>query len=93
MVTLIARHHVQDWDKWFTVYQEQRGMLSQMGVTREAALRSIDDGNDVIVVHEFESEEAANEFLKATEVPEMQEMLQASGVDPETMTMELFENN
>ena len=90
MITLIARHHVDDWDTWFELYQAQRGQLSQMGVTREAALRSSTDGNDVVVIHEFDSIEAAQEFLKATEAPEMAQMLEAAGVKPETMTMELF---
>jgi hypothetical protein len=33
---------------------------------------------------------AAQEFLKMTEAPDMAEMLRASGVLPESMTMELF---
>ena len=69
MITLMARHHVADWDTWFELYQAQRGQLSQMGVTREAALRSSTDGNDVVVIHEFDSIEAAEEFLKASEAP------------------------
>ena len=90
MITLMARHQVDDWDKWFDLYQAQRGQLSQMGVTREAALRSSNDGNDVVVIHEFDSMGAAEEFLKATEAPDMVQMLEAGGVRPETMTMELF---
>ena len=90
MITLMARHHVDDWDTWFEVYQARRGQLSQMGVTREAALRSSTDGNDVVVIHEFDSIEAAQEFLKASEAPEMAQMLEAARVKPETMTMELF---
>ena len=90
MITLMARHHVDDWDTWFQLYQAQRGQVSQMGVTREAALRSSTDGSDVVVIHEFDSIEAAQEFLKATEAPEMAQMLEAAGVKPETMTIELF---
>ena len=90
MITLMARHHVADWDTWFELYQAQRGQVSQMGVTREAALRSSTDGSDVVVIHEFDSIEAAQEFLKASEAPEMAEMMEAAGVQPQTMTMELF---
>lgn len=90
MITLMARHQVEDWDKWFAIYESQRGQLPQMGVTREAALRLSTDGNHVVVVHEFASMEAAQEFLKMTEAPDMAEMLRASGVLPESMTMELF---
>lgn len=90
MITLIARHQVADWDKWFAVYEEQRGQLAGMGVTGEAALRSTTDGNDVVVRHEFDSMEAAEEFIKQTENPEMAEALRAGGVDLDTLTMELF---
>jgi hypothetical protein len=90
MITLMARHQVDDWGKWFELYQAQRGQLAQMGVTREAALQSTTDRNDVVVIHEFDSMEAAEEFLKATEAPDMVQMLEAGGVRPETMTMELF---
>ncbi len=90
MITLMARHKVEDWDKWFAFYEAQRGELAQMGISREAALRSSTDGNDVVVIHEFDSMEAAQEFLKMAEAPDMGEMLKASGVLPETMTMELF---
>jgi hypothetical protein len=90
MITLMARHQVDDWDTWFQSYQAQRGQLSQMGVTKEAALRASTDGNDVVVIHEFDSIEAAEGFLKASEAPEMAEMMEAAGVKPETMTMELF---
>ena len=31
MITLMARHHVDDWDTWFELYQAQRGQLSQLG--------------------------------------------------------------
>ena len=87
MIALMARHHVADWDTWFELYQAKRGQLSQMGVTREAALRSSTDGNDVVVIHEFDSIEAAQEFLKASEAPEMAQMLEAAGVKPGPMTM------
>jgi len=90
MITLMARHTVKDWDTWFAMYQEQRGQLAQMGVTREAALRLATDGNDVVVVHEFDTLEAAQAFLEASQGPDMGQMLEAAGVLPETMTMELF---
>ena len=90
MITLIARHQVDDWDKWFAVYEEQRSQLPGMGVTGEAALRSTTDGNDVVVRHEFDSLEAAEAFMKEVQKPEMAEAMRAGGVDPDTLTMELF---
>jgi hypothetical protein len=55
MFTLLARHKVEDFDKWMALYETQRGELAALGVTGEAGLRSVVDGNDVVVLHEFES--------------------------------------
>lgn len=92
MITLIARHQVEDWDKWFALYEEQRGQLPGMGVTGEAALRSTTDGNDVVVRHEFDSLEAAEAFMKQmdTNDPQTAEMIESAGIKADTMTFELF---
>lgn len=90
MITLIARHQVEDWDKWFAIYEEQRGQLGSLGVTDEAALRSTADSNDVVVRHEFDSMEAAEAFMKQMDDPQMMESLKAGGVKEETLTFELF---
>ena len=90
MITLIARHQVEDWDKWFALYEEQRGQLGSLGVTGEAALRSTADSNDVVVRHEFDSMEAAEAFMKQMDDPQMIEGLKAAGVKEETLTFELF---
>jgi len=90
MITLIARHQVEDWDKWFAFYEEQRGQLGSLGVTGEAALRSTADSNDVVVRHEFDSMEAAEAFMKQMDDPQMIEGLKAAGVKEETLTFELF---
>jgi hypothetical protein len=49
------------------------------------------DGNDVVVLHEFETREAADGFLAMAQQADMQEMLRAAGiVGP--VTFEIFSN-
>ncbi|MGA1104422.1 MAG: hypothetical protein ACO3T7_12405 [Pseudomonadales bacterium] len=91
MFTLLARHKVEDFDKWMALYETQRGELAALGVTGEAGLRSVVDGNDIDVLHEFESQDAAEGFLAMAQQADMQEMLKAAGiVGP--VTFEIFTN-
>ncbi|MDP4825769.1 MAG: hypothetical protein NWR60_07965 [Candidatus Nanopelagicales bacterium] len=92
MFTLLARHRVEDFDAWMAAYAAQRGQLAALGITREAGLRSVADGNDVIVLHEFETQEAAETFIAMTQQADMQEMLKAAGVVG-PVTFEVFANH
>ena len=92
MVTLLARHQVADFDGWKALYEGQRGQLAALGVTREAALRAAADGNDVVVVHEFDSMEAAEAFVAMAQQPDMQEMMKSAGVVG-PVTLEIFVNH
>lgn len=91
MYTLLARHRVSDFDSWMALYEAQRGELAAFGVTREGALRAVADGNDVIVVHEFETRQAADAFLAMARQPDMKEMLKAASVVG-PVTFEIFAN-
>jgi len=91
MFTLLARHKVEDFDKWMALYEAQRAELAALGVTREAGLRAVADGNDVVVLHEFETREAADGFLAMAQQVDMQEMLKAAGVVG-PVTFEIFAN-
>lgn len=91
MFTLLARHKVEDFDKWMALYERQRGELAAFGVTGEAGLRSVVDGNDVVVLHEFATQDVAEGFLAMAQQADMQEMLKAAGiVGP--VTFEIFTN-
>ena len=92
MVTLLARHQVADFDDWKALYEGQRGQLAALGVTREAALRAAADGNDVVVVHEFDTMEAAEAFVAMAQQADMQEMMRSLGVVG-PVTLEIFVNH
>jgi hypothetical protein len=60
--TLIARHRVADYATWRAVYDEVAGLREQHGCTAARVLRLPGDGNDVLVIHDFPTVEAAEAF-------------------------------
>lgn len=63
MVRMFIRHEVADYDTWRAVYDGfDRGAL---GVVDAAVFRSLDGPNDVTVLHDFETAEAAHAFTEA----------------------------
>ena len=66
MVRMFVRHEVADYDAWREVYDGfDRGAL---GVVAAAVYRSLDDPNDVTVVHDFESAESAHAYIEASDL-------------------------
>ena len=90
-ITLLVRHQLADFDSWMVAYTAQRGQLAALGVIRDAALRASADGNDVVVVHEFQTMEAAEAFVAMANQHDMQEMLKSAGVCG-PVSFELFTN-
>lgn len=62
MATLFARHGVGDYEAWRQVFDEYQETRKQVGVTSEAVYRSADNSNQITLVMEFESMEAARAF-------------------------------
>jgi hypothetical protein len=64
MVRMFVRHEVADYHAWRRVYDgfDRRAL----GVVADAVYRSLDDPNDVTVVHDFESEDVARAFLSSS---------------------------
>lgn len=63
MIRMFVRHEVSDYEAWRKVYDGFD--RSALGVVSAAVYRSLDDPNDVTVVHDFESAEAAHAFADA----------------------------
>jgi len=71
MVRLFVRHNVADYAVWRQGYDDSAALRDGHGVKADSIHRSVDDGNDITVTHDFESVEAARAFaglpeLKAT---------------------------
>ena len=55
----LVRHRVADFDAWKKAYDGFAPIQAEHGVLGHQVLRSIENANDVIVTHTFDSPEAA----------------------------------
>jgi hypothetical protein len=62
--TLTVRHNVRDYDSWRKVYDELEPLRAQYGCTAKRVMRRSDDGNDLLVTHDFPSAEQASSFAR-----------------------------
>jgi quinol monooxygenase YgiN len=68
MATMFVRHTVSDYKNWRKVYDEFASVQKAKGVTAESVYRAADNPNDVTVIHEFASVEAAQSFAQSSEL-------------------------
>jgi hypothetical protein len=66
MVRMFIRHEVADFDAWRAVYDDFD--REALGVVAHAVYRSLDDPNDVTVVHDFQASETAHAFVESGEL-------------------------
>jgi hypothetical protein len=87
---LIVHHRVADFDAWRAVYEsEPVGQMQRAaGVRDHAVMRPADDPTMVVVVHTFDSPEAAASFM---ERDDLREHMGRAGVDPESIQAEILQ--
>lgn len=70
MVLLLARHKVADAATFIAGYtgSEASAVRARYGVKDESAWATVQDGNDVLVIHHFDTEDQANAFLAADDL-------------------------
>lgn len=76
-VTAVVRHKVADYDAWRQVYDRLDEVQRSGGVTAESVHRLIGDPDEVLVVHKFDTADAAQAFF-ANE--QLKEGMQEAGV-------------
>jgi quinol monooxygenase YgiN len=74
---LFARHVVADYGVWRKAFDAFAPTQTKLGVTSSAVYRSADDQNDVTVIHDFHSVEAAKAFAAS---PELKAAMEKAGV-------------
>ena len=84
----LIRHRVDDFEAWKKVYDGFAPTQAEHGVHAHQVLRSIENPNDVIVTHTFESSEAARAFLA---MPELKEAMSEGGVDTDSVDISYFD--
>jgi len=86
--TAVIRHRVDDFDDWKKVYDGFAPIQAEHGVRAHQVLRSIENPNDVIVTHAFDSPEAARAFFATAE---LKEALSKAGVSADSVEISYFE--
>lgn len=62
MVRLFVRHDVADFDTWRKGYDDAEDIRQKHGVRHAEIYVSVDDGRDVTVFHDSDSEDQAKAF-------------------------------
>jgi hypothetical protein len=76
-VRMYVRHEVADYAAWRQAYDAFDTDRRGLGVKGQAVYRSVDDGNDVTVWHDFATAEAAKTFAAS---PDLKSAMQKAGV-------------
>ena len=84
----VVRHQVSDFEAWRQVYDGFAPVQTEHGVRAHQVLRSIDNPNDVIVTHTFDSSEAARAFFA---MPELRDAMTDGGVDAGSVEISYFD--
>ena len=85
----LVHHHVADFDAWKAVYDGFRDLQREHGVRHHHVWRSKDDPSTVVVVHTFDSDEAARAFF---DLPELREAMADGGVDPSSVQAQFLDD-
>jgi len=85
---LVVRHDVEDFDTWHKAYVSFAGVQERLGVKHESVHQLVDQPKTVLVLHKFDTVEAAQAFMAA---PELQEAMKTAGVVSEPRA-EIYES-
>jgi quinol monooxygenase YgiN len=84
----LVRHRVDDFDAWRKVYDGFAPIQAEHGVHAHQVLRSIENPNDIIVTHTFDSREVARDFFA---MPELKEAMSQGGVNADSVEISYFD--
>jgi hypothetical protein len=76
--TLAIRHHVSDYATWRKAYDETEPLRAQYGCTAQRVMQLPDDGNELLVTHDFPTAEQAGSFAHD---PGLREAMGRAGVE------------
>ena len=84
----LVRHRVADYDAWRAVYDNFAPIQAEHGVRAHQVLRSLDDRNEITVVHTFDSIDAAKAFFA---MPEIRKAMGEAGVKTDSMSVMYYD--
>jgi hypothetical protein len=68
VATLFVRHQAADYTAWRKVYDGFQPKARTLGVQSDAVYQAADNPNDITVIHEFATVEAAQAFAGSAEL-------------------------
>ena len=77
MTTAVVKMRVGSYDDWKPVFDQARELRNKHGGRAHRVLQGVEDPNEITVVTEWPSREAARAFLSD---PELREAMQRAGV-------------
>lgn len=77
MIYIMVSHKIADWDKWKPVFDSDDAARKTFGVEVKKLFRSADDKNDLHILFEAPSEDAAAQCITR---PELKNLMQQAGV-------------
>jgi len=84
----LVHHWVRDYDEWKSVYDSFVDVQRANGVRSHAVWRNHGNPNLLVVLHVFDSIEAAQAFFA---MPELREAMGSAGVDESTLRIDFFD--
>ena len=76
--TLAIRHRVSDYTAWRKVYDEVEPLRARHGCTAQRVMQLPDDGNELLITHDFPTAGQAGSFARD---PALREAMGRSGVE------------
>lgn len=68
MATLFVRHTVADYAAWRRIFDDFAPTQSALGVIDKAVYQAADNANDITVMHDFATLDAAQAFAGSSEL-------------------------
>ena len=86
-VRVFIEHEVADYATWRKAYNSFESTQRKMGVTFQSVYQSVDNPNDVFVIHDFATTEKAKAFLASDELKNAMQKAGVKGPPHITITM------
>jgi quinol monooxygenase YgiN len=77
MALVVILHRFADYDAFRKVYDSAEGLRSSGGVTNHSVHRMAEDPNNILVLHSFDSLDAARAYMGN---PELKDAMQRAGL-------------
>jgi quinol monooxygenase YgiN len=84
----LVRHRVTDFDAWKTVYDNFAPIQAEQGVRAHQVLRSLEDRNELTIVHTFDSIDTAKAFFA---MPELRTAMMEAGVKSDSISVVYYD--